>query len=53
MYGINGDTVDCIALVIQALDLMGIDNPGVKPTLYDMSAREITGRAEPLHRADW
>ena len=59
MYGTNGDTVDCIALVIQALDLMGIDNPGVKPTWYDMSA-EIIGElnryteriAEPAYDGD-
>jgi len=40
-YGTNGDTVDCIALVIQALDLMGFDNPGVKSDWYEMNARQI------------
>lgn len=43
VYGTNGETVDCIALVIQALDLMGIDNPGVKSGWYEMTAREIIG----------
>ena len=40
-YGSNGSSVDCIALVIQALDLMGIDNPGIKPCWYEMSLRQI------------
>ena len=40
-YGTNGETVDCIALVIQALDLMGINNPGVKADLVrHVSARD-------------
>ena len=42
-FGTNGDTVDCIALVIQALDLMGVDNPGVKSDWYEMNARQIIG----------
>ena len=41
VYGTNGETVDCIALVIQALDLMGINNPGVKADWYEMSMREV------------
>ena len=40
-YGSNDSKVDCISLVIQALDLMGIDNPGIKPSWYEMTAREI------------
>ena len=42
-FGTNGDTVDCIALVIQALNLMGVDNPGVKSDWYEMNARQIIG----------
>ena len=40
-YGSNGATVDCIALVIQALDSMGIDNPGVKREWYGMKLGPI------------
>ena len=40
-FGTNGETVDCIALVIQALGLMDIDNPGVKSDWYSMNARQI------------
>lgn len=53
-YGSNGETVDCIALVIQALDLMGIDNPGVKSDWYEMNARQIIGElSRYTDRIDW
>ena len=40
-YGTNGETVDCIALVIQALDSMDIGNPGLKTDWYEMSLATI------------
>lgn len=40
-FGANGSEVDCIALVIQALDRMGIANPGVKRDWYSMSVRQV------------
>ncbi len=43
-YGENGDKVDCISLVFQALDAMGIENPGVQDVWYTMSTREIFGQ---------
>ena len=36
-FGSNGHTVDCISMVIQALDYMEIRNPGLKPGWYGMS----------------
>ena len=36
-FGSNGIKVDCIALVIQALESMGIENPGLKAEWYEMS----------------
>jgi hypothetical protein len=43
-YGENGEKVDCISLVFQALDIMGIENPGVQKCWYTMSIREIFGQ---------
>ena len=43
-YGENGEKVDCISLVFQALDIMGIKNPGVQKCWYSMSIREIFGQ---------
>ena len=40
-YGSNGAKVDCIALVIQALDCMGMTNPGLKAEWYEMSLATI------------
>ena len=40
-YGSNGETIDCIALVIQALDHMRITNPGLKQEWYGMSMAGI------------
>ena len=40
-YGSNGERLDCIALVIQALDSMQIQNPGLKPEWYEMSLPSI------------
>jgi len=40
-YKTNGDTLDCISLVIQALDSMGIPNPGVKSSWYGMGPLAI------------
>ena len=40
-HGSNGETVDCISLVIQALDSMGIKNPGLKAEWYEMSPWSI------------
>jgi hypothetical protein len=45
-FGANGDEVDCIALVIQALDRMGIDNPGVRPEWYGMTTRQVIRELE-------
>ena len=46
-FGANGEAVDCIALVIQALDSMGIDNPGLKRDWYSMN---LTGICRELDR---
>lgn len=37
---VYGDT-DCIRLVIDALDAMGMNPPALKPEWYSMSAREV------------
>lgn len=51
-YGTNAETVDCISLVIQALDRMGIDNPGLKIDWYGMSpfaiCRELRFYTNPI-----
>ncbi len=51
-FGANGSTVDCIALVIQALDSMGIENPGLKKEWYGMSlaaiCRELSIYTDPI-----
>ena len=41
VYRTNQDTVDCISLVVQALDSMGINNPGVIPEWYEMSPLQV------------
>ena len=46
-FGSNGEAVDCIALVIQALDSMGIANPGLKQDWYEMS---LSGICRELNR---
>jgi len=40
-YGSAGSTVDCISLVITALDWLGLPNPGVKVAWYEMSPKAI------------
>lgn len=51
-YGATGQKTDCIALVVTALDLMGIENPGLKRSWYSMSlqqiARELKHYTDPI-----
>ena len=56
-YGTNSDSVDCISLVIQALDSMQIDNPGLKTSWYEMSlasvCRELSTYTEKIKRPEY
>jgi hypothetical protein len=37
---------DCINLVFDALDILGIDNPGVQADWYNMSPKQVLGELE-------
>ena len=40
-YGCSTGGLDCIHLVVAALDSLGIDNPGIQPSWYGMGWRQV------------